>query len=608
MAASISARDCSPYPSPGPSFNSPYAVPSSGSSLIAFTPSPSLASSTCATPVSINITMPETPVVPKIEEIEDEHVDIKPVPFESALPTQPPIKRGRGRPRKNPIPAPEAKSKGGRTKTGCLTCRWRKKKCDEAKPRCQYIPTFTCIFCPTTSRLIVVIGNNCIRNSFICEGYPERVFWRPGRQDHSSLTRQPGYLGGDFPVSHLGELLFRARAPVQPRASPGSCTIPTINVDVNCDLPFLIDGVETPQDRLLLDHFVYDVSRVLTLINDETNPFQELILPIAVQHRGLMHSLLCLSGAHLARKDREPKFKIAQAYHLDQALRILRAETNGRRVANGPIIAQMLILCLVSICLGEREGQYRPHLNAARGILYQLQTDTPFGRFLFEFFMYHDVANSITCLDRRPIQYMEDFCLPGFILQPGAGALLGVLDGLFGYISKITILRDAVREHKRKRICVNYEMLSTAVAIDSEIRMWVPPQHPDRDRYIAALLYRQSTWVYLYRTIQPSQPGPKIRRAVEEGLTFMQMLPENSATQSILLMPLFMLGCAAFEPSQRPLITDRFKSLYEYSGLGNVVAAHEAVGKVWHLMDAGDENAWDWETILHNMGYDFLVA
>lgn len=353
---------------------------------------------------------------------------------------------------------------------------------------------------------------------------------------------------------------------------------------------------------------MYDVSRVLTLINDETNPFQELILPIAVQHRGLMHSLLCLSGAHLARKDREPKYKIAQAYHLDQALKILRAETNGRPIANDPTLAQMLILCLVSICLGEKEGQYRPHLNAACSILYQLQTDTPFGKFLFEFFMYHDVANSVTSLERRPICYMEDFCLPGFILQPGAGALLGVLDGLFGYISKITILRDAVRERRRRRMCVDYEMLSTAVAIDSQIRMWVPPQHPDPHRYIAALLYRQSTWVYLYRTIQPSQPGAKIRRAVAEGLMFMQKLPENSATQSILLMPLFILGCAAFEVNQRQLITDRFKSLYEYSGLGNILAAHEAVEKVWQLMDAGDENAWDWETILHNMGYDFLVA
>lgn len=326
-----------------------------------------------------------------------------------------------------------------------------------------------------------------------------------------------------------------------------------------------------------------------------------------------MHSLLCLSGAHLARKDREPEYKVAQIYHFGKAVKILRRESSmadGKPIANDPAIAQMLILCLVSICTGEKEGEYRPHMDAARALLDQCQHDTPFGRFLFEFFMYHDVANSITSLDRRPIRYMEDYRLPGFILQPEAGALLGVLDGLFGYISKITVLRDTVRERKKRKIhpCVDYEMLSTAVAIDSEIRTWVPPQHPNTHRYVAAQLYRQSTWVYLYRTIQPSQPGSKIRRAVEEGLTFMKILPQDSATQSILLMPLFILGCAAFDPSQRPHITDRFKSLYEYSGLGNILAAHEAVEKVWQLMDAGDENSWDWETILHNMGYDFLVT
>ncbi|KAH3904965.1 hypothetical protein HBI56_218490 [Parastagonospora nodorum] len=42
-----------------------------------------------------------------------------------------------------------------RTKTGCGTCRRRKKKCDEAKPEC----------------------NNCTRGGFICEGYTSKVPW-----------------------------------------------------------------------------------------------------------------------------------------------------------------------------------------------------------------------------------------------------------------------------------------------------------------------------------------------------------------------------------------------------------------------------------------------
>ncbi|KAF2833768.1 hypothetical protein CC86DRAFT_415746, partial [Ophiobolus disseminans] len=45
-----------------------------------------------------------------------------------------------------------------RTKTGCGTCRRRKKKCDEMKPEC-------------------IAGNNCTRGGFVCEGYASKVPW-----------------------------------------------------------------------------------------------------------------------------------------------------------------------------------------------------------------------------------------------------------------------------------------------------------------------------------------------------------------------------------------------------------------------------------------------
>lgn len=49
------------------------------------------------------------------------------------------VKKPRGRPRKHPLTPLMAANKitKGRSKTGCLTCRKRKKKCDEAKPRCK---------------------------------------------------------------------------------------------------------------------------------------------------------------------------------------------------------------------------------------------------------------------------------------------------------------------------------------------------------------------------------------------------------------------------------------------------------------------------------------
>lgn len=51
---------------------------------------------------------------------------------------KPQKKKPRGRPRKHPLVPVGGENKVAkpRSKTGCITCRKRKKKCDEAKPRC----------------------------------------------------------------------------------------------------------------------------------------------------------------------------------------------------------------------------------------------------------------------------------------------------------------------------------------------------------------------------------------------------------------------------------------------------------------------------------------
>ncbi|KAH7061340.1 hypothetical protein B0J12DRAFT_647529 [Macrophomina phaseolina] len=68
-----------------------------------------------------------------------------------------------------------------RTKTGCQTCRRRKKKCDEAKPEC----------------------NNCTRGGFVCEGYLSKMTWpKPGvAKSHVPLQSKHGYADhpGIFP-------------------------------------------------------------------------------------------------------------------------------------------------------------------------------------------------------------------------------------------------------------------------------------------------------------------------------------------------------------------------------------------------------------------------
>ncbi|KAJ5773582.1 hypothetical protein N7457_008478 [Penicillium paradoxum] len=502
--------------------------------------------------------------IPKVEELDDDLLSIKPVDVESGAPAA--VPRKRGRPRKHPLPVPggQAKVTKGRSKTGCITCRRRKKKCDETKPACL----------------------NCQKNAVVCEGYPPKEIWKSGRQ-------------------RLADAQSQSLAAV-PRS-----------------LPLLIDGIETEVDRRFLDHFVYGFSRVLTLINDDSNPFKEILLPMATQHRGLMHSLMCLSGSHLSGLDPDKKLKERKYFHFHRAIQDLKDNINAsssspkspdeeeRLLVEDPIIASTIALSLNTICEGETNGEYRPHMDAARYLLLSQQPrNEKFRQFIVEFFQYHDVSNSLTSLDRRPNLLHSEFHIPEFVPGASAGMFLGVFDGLFNYISQVTQLRDRIRERFNEGYepAVDYQTLSEAVSIDTAIRGWETSHEPDTPNWSLAQLYRQSTWVYLYRTIRPSRPSDKIAQVVDDGLNYLDQLPHDSGAFSIVLMPLFLLGCSAFLPEQRERVKLGFDNLKSYSNLRNIEPAFKVVSRVWEVMDTRMEDSWDWERIIHDMKMDFLIT
>ena len=68
-----------------------------------------------------------------------------------------------------------------RTKTGCHTCRGRKKKCDEGKPTCQ----------------------NCDRGGFVCNGYgPKPANSKVTGQRQVPLQSKPAYEPHRGPMGH----------------------------------------------------------------------------------------------------------------------------------------------------------------------------------------------------------------------------------------------------------------------------------------------------------------------------------------------------------------------------------------------------------------------
>lgn len=512
---------------------------------------------------------------PKVEELDDNGLatlngieEAKPL---SAIDAALPPARRRGRPKK--FPSTESrKTAHTRSKTGCATCRRRKKRCDERKPGCLA----------------------CEKNNVLCEGYEPKQQWRAGK-DRTVVAR-----ANQIPPS----------------------------------LPLLVNGVDGAVDQLFFQHFTSNVSKVLS-VNDYQNPFLEHIVPMSMSHAGLMHSLLSLSGSCLVAKAPGSNWEWAerQAHHSGEAVGLLSQDlrdinenkADQDALVSDPSIAQTLILCLETVCSGDRTGLYRVHLNALKTMLTQRQRHFPneqLRQFILEFLLYHDYSASITAsdypLDQRSIDLMADFHIPESSISAQGnnaptGTLLGVLDGLFGFISRIRAVRDQIRARRTAGIANWWDdqIINDAFAIDNALRAWSCAHTPDSPRYAASLLYRQCAWIYLHRTIQLSRPSPAFKQAVDEGLAYLRMLPEtqDGSTQSILLMPLFLLGCAAFEKDQRPEISAAFTRLQEWSGLGNISYAREIVEQVWQMMDEGkEEETWDWESIIAGRGWDFLIT
>ncbi|KAK4226662.1 fungal-specific transcription factor domain-containing protein [Podospora fimiseda] len=527
-------------------------------------------------------------------------------------------KRPRGRPRKHPlmpsVGGPNKISKG-RSKTGCLTCRKRKKKCDEAKPRCM----------------------NCEKNAVVCEGYPEKQIWKSGKEKAEEERLK----------SH---------------------NIPSITLSP------LFHGLETVEDMIFWKHYNEHLSTVLTVEGEHKNAFKDMMVPIAVKHQGLMHSILSLASKHI---DFETPYGMKilannpatslealhkrSIYHHDQSREKFYADMTNTddKLLISARYGQMLCFLLESLTEGSPNGDHRYHLAAYRNLIAISPPEEPqFLSFISEFFQYHIFADELLSLDNMSNPKQLPSIPP---IHPPR--LIGVADGLLAHLTPITSIRNMIRLNMAQNVdpLINYESLYQATEIDSFIRDWNPNFPPGDTRELVALLYKQMMWIYLFRTIYPPTPScqspsscstapsissvcsnasssfskplitgtpphspspspppirapptaldPRVTRALEESLQILESFKPSDPSQTLLLLPCFVIGTACFVPEQQERIRAAVKCVKGYTGLRNGNLVLKVLEEVWRLMGEGEwERVWDWAGVARGMGIRVLPA
>ena len=139
-------------------------------------------------------------------------------------------------------------------------------------------------------------------------------------------------------------------------------------------------------------------------------------------------------------------------------------------------------------------------------------------------------------------------------------------------------------------------------SIDSEIKQLICRHPIGSDQWICWNLYHSCTWLILQRTIMSGpDPPPHFLAGVRDSLKYLETIEDNSPVQSVLVTPVFVLGCCAYEQEIRPIIQNAFTVLENYSHNGNIRHARDIVQTLWGLMDNGDKSAWDYESVMRDM-------
>lgn len=181
-----------------------------------------------------------------------------------------------------------------RSKAGCTTCKSRKKKCDEVKPRCA----------------------GCRRNQLVCE-------WPLGLLEADSGRA----------ITALDDTQTSLKIPP-----------PVAVVHAGFERPCAL----TPQSVILLGHYVRETAGCVAMTQLNDNPFVTILLPLGYVDDLLMHGLLALSGAHLTYREPENiELETATMLHysrLISGLRVEFASLQARDVAKKESLLRSLIV------------------------------------------------------------------------------------------------------------------------------------------------------------------------------------------------------------------------------------------------------------------------
>ncbi|KIW13607.1 hypothetical protein PV08_08797 [Exophiala spinifera] len=315
-----------------------------------------------------------------------------------------------------------------RTKTGCLTCRHRRKKCDERRPICR----------------------GCTRNELRCLWKDPSHSRPPGPyidQAHGRkqcvlvVADDPNQAISSAPALQPPDLVLRLPPNQLHYASDRACALTSVSLG-------------------LLSHYIIHTGALLAAAPLEHSPFITQLLPLACLDDTLMHAILATSAAHLSFKNNgEVEIDMAAWKHYSSAIQSLQRQCANLCAMDPEKTLRLLVVLIVishfEALSGNCNGTIFMHLRACRVLIHGFlnghiapltgDCKSLFG-FSIEIYAYLLFSNTLTpygMLQERTLPY-DSFLMSLDVLTQYQtfGTMFAGAHGLFQLIPLLSLLHS----------------------------------------------------------------------------------------------------------------------------------------------------------------------
>lgn len=560
----------------------------------------------------------------------------------------------------------DGKSGKKRSKNGCMTCKIRKKRCDEMKPVCGDCRRLNKKCSWVTPEMNVDEVRELKKQMEILEEDNKRRKRRKKIPEQMVGIPRPMKEGEQFigtvrPVKEeanagngqlaLSPFLFNLESYLDEYVGKKSPQIEELDLDEYHDQssPRDLDDEQgkpvlyytpssyrdvtsnlDPMGLRLYEYFRNKLAQIISIVPLEENLYLKTFLPMAHQDAGVLYGLVAWSGFHSYHTEEG-------LFYLQKSLEFLQTDdsidTKGEEDISEDVvnkkIANYLILCGAEICRGDVSNwNYLltkcSEIIKSKGI--RNFNDSKTRHWLVSNFAYHDIMTS-SIMERGILFPLEDYNYINNLNEFGLNPLHGLSKPLFQSIGQIShfamnfnrmlrMTNETLSDNSYKN---RYELLKHINSVLKKIDQGIDEAVPNmKDLYklssndveLQLTLFESfqiTAKLHLRQSLLKLSPKSlEIQLLCVELLRCLDIVLGTNV-ESSLVFPLFILGTNLCDPRDREWISlkiDDYHKRYQY---GNVERLKYIMEVVWKQNSFG-EKCIDWYDIVKELGWQLSFA